>query len=98
MGSVTPRTLLRSMLRQKAVFEGGGETEIFLSSRAHMERESSKFFQVPEPRGKLGIFPSPRAYLEETVRRVKSRQQSVFEGLYQRGGWARGGVQGLKET
>ena len=31
------------------------------------------FSQVPEPKGKLGIFSSPRAYTEETVRRDKLR-------------------------
>ena len=37
-------------------------------------------FSVPE--GNLGIFPSPRAYMEETVRRVTTRtslrQRAVF--------------------
>ena len=58
--------------RLQPVFERSGEPGIF---------------QIPEPRGKLGIFPSPRAYMEEAVRRVKSRtslhsvlrQQAVFE-------------------
>ena len=45
-------------------------------------------FSVPEPRKKLGIFLSPRAYTEEIISRVTSRtslrsvlrQQAVFEG------------------
>ena len=45
-------------------------------------------FSGPALGGKLGIFPSPRAYMEETVRRVTPRtsrrsalrQQAVFEG------------------
>ena len=45
VGRVTPCTTLRSVLRLKAVFEGGGSLE---------------FFQVPELRRKLGIFSSPR--------------------------------------
>ena len=35
--------------------------------------EWSKFSTVSKPRGKLGIFPSPRAYMEETVGRVRPR-------------------------
>ena len=46
----SPRTLPRSVLRLRPVFEGAGEPGIF---------------SVPEPRGKLGIFVSPRAYIEE---------------------------------
>jgi len=41
----------RSALCLPLVFEGAGELRIFSN---------------PEPRGKLGIFPSPRAYMEET--------------------------------
>ena len=66
---VTPRISLRSVLHQQVVFERG---------------EVSEFFQVPEPRRKLGIFPNPRAYMEETVTRVKPRtslrQLAVFGG------------------
>ena len=43
---------------------------------AHTER--LEFFQVPELRGKLGIFPSPRVYKEETVRRVTPRFARCF--------------------
>ena len=32
--------------------------------------EQSELFHVPEFRRKFGIFPSPRAYIEETVERV----------------------------
>ena len=50
---------LHLALRLRPVFEGAGEPGIF---------------SVPEPRGKIGIFPSPGAYVEETV------EQTVFEG------------------
>ena len=43
VGRVTPRTLFPLVLRQQAVFEEGGETEILLSSGAYMEWESSEF-------------------------------------------------------
>ena len=56
---------LRSVLHLRPVFEGAGEPGIF---------------SVPEPGAKLGIFVSPRAYMEETVRRVTSRQQAIFKG------------------
>ena len=69
----SPRTPFSSMLRLRPVFEGAGE---------------SGMFSVAEPRRKLGIFSSPRTYMEETVRRMKPRtslrsvlrQQAVFEG------------------
>ena len=69
----SPRTSLRKVLCLRPVFEGAGEPGIF---------------SVTESRGKLGIFLSPRAYMEETVRAVTSRtslrsvlrQQAVFEG------------------
>ena len=48
---MTSRTSLCSMLRQWTVFEGVGETRIFLSLRAYVE-------------GELGIFRTPRAYIE----------------------------------
>ena len=51
---VTPRTLLRSVLRQQAAFEGGRSFEFFKA-----EIEISEFFQFLERR-KLGIFPSLR--------------------------------------
>ena len=38
-------------LRLRPMFEGAREPGIF---------------SVSEPRGKLGIFPSPRAYMDET--------------------------------
>jgi len=41
----------RTSLRQRPVFEGAGESGII---------------SVTEPRGKLGILPSPRAYMNET--------------------------------
>ena len=44
---VTPHTSPHSVPRQQAVFEGGGETGIFISLRVYMERECSEFFQVP---------------------------------------------------
>ena len=55
------------------MFDGVGEPEIF---------------SAPEPRGKLGTFLSPKAYVEEAVRRVTPRtslrsvlhQQAVIEG------------------
>ena len=47
--------------------------EFFLSPKAHIEGESSKFFQVPELRVKLGIFPSFRAYIKGGV--------GIFTGL-----------------
>jgi len=58
------------------------------SSQSQDLGEILKFFQVPEPREKFEIFPSPKAYMEETVRRVTSRtslrsilrKQAVFEG------------------
>ena len=58
---------------QRPVFEGAEEPGIF---------------SIPEPRGKLGIFPSPRAYMKETIREVTSRnslhsvlrQRAVFKG------------------
>ena len=40
----------RTSLRLRPVFEGAGEPRIF---------------SVPKPREKLGIFPSPRANMEE---------------------------------
>ena len=39
-----PRTSLRSVLLQQALFEEGEETEIFSSPRAYMEEQSSEFF------------------------------------------------------
>ena len=45
----------------KDVFEGGGETEIPPNPRTYIGEENSEFFQVLEPKGKLGIFPSSRA-------------------------------------
>ena len=35
---------------------------------------------VFEEGGDTGIFPSSRAYMEETERRMTPRQQAVFEG------------------
>jgi len=59
---ITPDTSLRSVLCQQVVFEEREETEIVSSPRAYIiEGESSEFFEVPEPRRKLGIFPSVRA-------------------------------------
>ena len=51
------------------------------------EEQSPEFSQVQEPRRKLGIFPSPREYMEGAVRRVTPRtplrsvlpQQAAFE-------------------
>ena len=40
---VKPRPLLRSVLRQQVVFEGGGDTGSFSSSRANIERDRSVF-------------------------------------------------------
>ena len=51
-----------------------------LAPRAYIQRKSLVFFQVLEPRGKLGIFRSPRAHMEETVKTVTPRKQTVFEG------------------
>ena len=51
---MTSRNSLRSVLRQQAVFEGGGETGIFFSPRAYMERKRE-----------LGISPSLIPYVEE---------------------------------
>jgi len=62
---VTTCTSLRSVLRLQAVFEGGEEAEIFLNSRAYIKGESSEFYQVPEPKGKLGIFPNPKTYMRD---------------------------------
>ena len=45
-------------IRLRSVFEGAGEPGIF---------------SVPESRGKLGIFSSLRAYMEETVKTMTSR-------------------------
>ena len=60
------------MLRLRPVFEGAGEPGIS---------------SVPGPRGKLGIFLSPGAYMEEPVRGTTPKtslrsvlfQQVVFE-------------------
>ena len=41
-------------------FKSEGEIGSFLSPRACIEGERSEFFQVKRPRGKLGIFVSPR--------------------------------------
>ena len=73
--------------RLQPVFEEGGEPEIFSIPRAYIERESTVFFQVPEPGGKLGIFQTLRAYMEGTVEKVKPRdslrsvlhQQAIFK-------------------
>jgi len=56
--------------------------------RVTAHTEPSEFFYVPKPRRKLGIFPNPRAYMEEIVRRkilrtsLRSvlRQLAVFKG------------------
>ena len=42
------------------------ELGIFPSPKPHTEEESSEFFQVPEPRVKLRIFP-PTQFGEKTV-------------------------------
>ena len=46
-----PRISLRKVLRLRLVFEGAREPGIF---------------SAPEPTGELRIFPSPKAYMEET--------------------------------
>ena len=72
---MTPRTSLRSMLRQQAVTEGRG---------------SSTFFQIPEPISvqayvdvgmKIEIFTSPRAQEE-----ARAWNFSKSEGPYKGGG------------
>ena len=50
----SPRISHRSVLLLRPVFEGAGEPGIFSSARIQEE-------------AKLGIFPSPRAYMEEIV-------------------------------
>ena len=45
---------LHFALRLRPAFDGAGEPGIF---------------SAPEPRGKLGIFPSPRAHMEENEER-----------------------------
>ena len=74
---MTPRTLLRSVLRQKAVFGIGGSSEfiqvpepsrklgISPNPSANIEGERSEFFYVPEHRRKFGIFSNPITYVEE---------------------------------
>ena len=59
----SPRTSLYSVLRLRPVLEGAGELGIS---------------SVPESRGKLGIFPSPRAYMEETGCIRRSRKLGIF--------------------
>ena len=61
-----------SVLRRRPVFEGTGEPGIS---------------SIPELREKLGIFPSPRAYMEETKKgqlgpsnRNFSKSQSLYGG------------------
>ena len=65
-----------------------GKARNFSKSQSlDIEGEGSGFFEVPKPRRKLEILPSPRAYMEETVRRVTPqtllrsvlRQQVVSE-------------------
>jgi len=45
---------------------------IYREAKAYIKikGESSEFFQIPEPRGTFGIFPSFRTDMEETVRIV----------------------------
>ena len=52
-----------SHLTSPAVFEEAGELGIF---------------SVPEHKKKLGIFPCPRVYMEETVRRVIPRTLALL--------------------
>ena len=79
---VTPHTSLRSVLRQQAVIAGRGAQHFFKSQSMYRGRaqnfsksqslgggsgmELPEFFQVPEPRRKLGrgILPSPKAHIK----------------------------------
>ena len=118
--TVTPRTLLRSVLRQRAVFEVGADTGIFwgpqslyegeelgtcpsptaykeresseyyLSPRSYIERQHSVFVWIPELRRRIVIFWSARAYIERqsfgiylsSRAQEKARSFSKSQGLY----------------
>jgi len=60
---VTPRTSLRLVLRQRAVFKGGGEPGNLVSLRAY----------------ELGIFPSPEGYMEEIIGIVTPRTTDLYK-------------------
>ena len=55
----------------------------FFQPRTYIEEAGSEFFQVLEPRRKLGIFPSPRNIKKcEEIRRIYEEKMKEIRRIY----------------